>query len=127
MYLFRQLVHLMLSIQVKSESEVAQSCPTLCDPMDSSLHQVPPCMGFSRQEILELVAISFSRESSQPRDWTQVSLILDRCFTVLATREVRGWLQIIIFTSSKEKSTQKSLGLFNVHSYSMVENISKRN
>ena len=33
-----------------SESEVTQSCPTLCDPMDSSLHQAPPSMGFSRQE-----------------------------------------------------------------------------
>ena len=33
-----------------SESEIAQSCPTLCDPMDSSLHQAPPSMGFSRQE-----------------------------------------------------------------------------
>ena len=31
-------------------SEVAQSCPTLCDPMDSGLHQAPPSMGFSRQE-----------------------------------------------------------------------------
>ena len=30
--------------------EVAQSCPTLCDPMDSSLHQAPPSMGFSKQE-----------------------------------------------------------------------------
>ena len=28
----------------------AQLCPTLCDPMDSSLHQAPPSMGFSRQE-----------------------------------------------------------------------------
>ena len=34
----------------ESESEVAQSCLTLCDPMDSSLHQAPPSMGFSRQE-----------------------------------------------------------------------------
>jgi len=33
-----------------SEGEVAQSCLTLCDPMDSSLHQAPPSMGFSRQE-----------------------------------------------------------------------------
>ena len=30
--------------------EVAQSCPTLSDPMDSSLHQAPPSVGFSRQE-----------------------------------------------------------------------------
>ena len=32
------------------ESEVAQSCPALCDPMDSSLLQAPPSMGFSGQE-----------------------------------------------------------------------------
>ena len=30
--------------------EVAQLCPTLCNPMDSGLHQAPPSMGFSRQE-----------------------------------------------------------------------------
>ena len=34
----------------ESESEVAQLCPTLCNPMDGSLHQAPPSMGFSRQE-----------------------------------------------------------------------------
>ena len=34
----------------KKESEPAQSWPTLCDHMDSSLHQAPPSMGFSRQE-----------------------------------------------------------------------------
>ena len=39
-----------LSSERESESEVAHSCPTLCDPMDSSLHQTPPYMGFSRQE-----------------------------------------------------------------------------
>ena len=64
------------------ESKVIQSCPTLCDPIDSSLHQAPPSMGFSKQEVLELVAISFSRESSQPRDGTQVSHIVDRHFTI---------------------------------------------
>ena len=30
--------------------EIVQSCLTLCHPMDSSLHQAPPSMGFSRQE-----------------------------------------------------------------------------
>ena len=34
----------------RKESEVAQSCPTLGDPMDCSLHQDSPSMGFSRQE-----------------------------------------------------------------------------
>ena len=73
------------NLPTKEDSEVNQSCPTLCDPMDSSLHQAPPSMGFSRQEVLEWVAISFSRESSQPRDRTQVSHIVDRHFTVSAT------------------------------------------
>ena len=38
-----------------------QLCPTLCDPMD---HQAPLPVEFFRQEILERVAISFSRGSS---------------------------------------------------------------
>ena len=38
---------LLQCMKVKSESEVAQSCPTLSDPMD---HQAPPSMGFSRQD-----------------------------------------------------------------------------
>ena len=51
---------------MKSESEVPQSCPTLCDPMDYSLQ------GFSvhrifQARVLEWVAISFSRGSSWPR------------------------------------------------------------
>ena len=37
-------------MKVKSESEVAQPCPTLNDPMDCIAHQAPPSMGFSRQE-----------------------------------------------------------------------------
>ena len=59
------------------------------DPMDYS----PPgssVLGISQARILECVAISFSRGSSQPRDQTQVSRIADRFFTVLATREGRG-------------------------------------
>ena len=31
-------------------SEVTQSSPTLCDPVDPVAHQAPPSMGFSRQE-----------------------------------------------------------------------------
>ena len=40
---------LLQCMKVKSESEVAQSCPTLSDPMDCSLPS-SPSMGFSRQE-----------------------------------------------------------------------------
>ena len=48
-------------------SEVAQSCPTLCDPMDYSLPG-SSVHGIFQARILEWVAISFSRESSQPRN-----------------------------------------------------------
>ena len=40
---------LLQCMKVKSESEVAQSCPTLATPWTAA-HQAPPSMGFSRQE-----------------------------------------------------------------------------
>ena len=62
--------------------KVAQSYPTLCDPMDYSVH------GILQARILEWIAFPFSRGSSQPRDWTQVSHVTGRFFTSWATREV---------------------------------------
>ena len=47
---------------------VAMSCPTLCDPTDCSLPG-SSVLGISQASIQEWVAISFSRGSSQPRDW----------------------------------------------------------
>ena len=47
----------------------AQSCPTLCNCMDCSL-PVSSAHGISQAKILEWVAISSSRGSSQPRGWT---------------------------------------------------------
>ena len=71
----------------KSESEVAQLCPTVCDPMDCSLPG-SSIRGILHARVLEWVAISFSRRSSQPRDQTQVSCIAGRRFTIWATGEV---------------------------------------
>ena len=68
---------------IHSESEVAQSCPTLCEPMDCSLPG-SSVHGIFQAIVLEWIAISFSRGSSWPRDRTQVSHIVDRCFTVWA-------------------------------------------
>ena len=53
---------------------VAQSCPTLCDPLDYSLPG-SSVHGIFQARILEWVAISFSRESSWPRDRTSVSCV----------------------------------------------------
>ena len=69
-------------------SEVAQLCPTLCDPIDCSLPG-SSVHGIFQAIVLEWVAIFFSRGSSQPRARTWVSRIVDRRFTVWATREVQ--------------------------------------
>ena len=68
---------------------VPQSCLTLfnfvdCSPPGSSVH------GILQARILEWVAIPFSRGSSWPRNWTRVSCIAGRSFTIWATREAHG-------------------------------------
>ena len=64
--------------------KVTQSCPTLCDPMDYTVHRI------LLVRILEWVAFSFSRESSQPRDQTQVSHTAGGFFTNRAIREAQA-------------------------------------
>ena len=55
--------------------KVAQSSPTLCNPMDYTVH------GILQARILAWVAIAFSKGSSQSRDQTQVSHIAGGFFT----------------------------------------------
>ena len=60
---------------------VTQLCPILCDPLGCSplgfsVH------GISQERILEWITIPFSRGSSSPRDWTQVSHIAGRFFAI---------------------------------------------
>ena len=67
---------------------IAQSCLTPCDPMncslpDSSVH------GISQARILEWVAISSSRGSSHPRDWTCISHIC--CVSCIAVGFFIHW------------------------------------
>ena len=66
-------------LHVKVKVKVAQSCPTLCDPMDCIVQ------GILQARMLEWVALPFSSGSSQPRDWTQVSRIAGGFFTSWAT------------------------------------------
>ena len=72
------------------------SCVRLRDPMDYTAHEI------LQARILEWVVFPFSRGSSQPRDWTQVSQIAGRFFTSGATREAHsqqevGTIAILIF------------------------------
>ena len=77
-------VHLL--IRKGKERKVAQSCPTLCD------------------QVLEWVAISFSRGSSQPRDQTQVSRIAGRHLTHWATREAHNTAMLSCILSTRSSS-----------------------
>ena len=83
-YLFQESSSRKLSCSDKSE--VIQSCPTLCDPMDCRLPGFSS-HGIFHARVLEWVAISSSRGSSWTRDRSQVSCITSKCFTIWATRE----------------------------------------
>ena len=74
-------------------SEVAQSCPTLCDPVDCRLPAFS-VHGVFQARILEWVASSFSRRSSWPRDWTHVSCTTGRFFTSEPSGKSHRWLYI---------------------------------
>ena len=71
------------------KAKVAQLCPTLCAPMDYTVH------GILQARILEWVAFPFSRGSSQPRDQTQVSRIAGGFLTSWATREWKGKIKML--------------------------------
>ena len=83
-----------------------QLCPTLCDPMDSSL----PCSfvhGILWVRALEWIAMPSSRASSQPRDQTHASCssYITGGFHCWATREGHRWLQ-----SCRQKHEQPLFG-----------------
>ena len=85
------LVHVLCVLCLVIQSCPTVSCLTFCDPMDcsppgSSVHGI-----LSWTRILEWVVMPSSRVSSQPRDWTQVSNIVGRFFTIWATREAQEY------------------------------------
>ena len=79
----------------------SQSCLTLCDPKDCSLPG-SSIHGVFQARVLEWVAISFSRRSSLPGDWTWVSQIAGRRFTIWATREAECHKDIFLYLFSLE-------------------------
>ena len=93
--------------------KVAQSCPTLCNPMDYTVR------GIFQARILEWVAFPFARGFSQLRDRTQVSCIAGGSFTSWVTIEIkctisvmhlnRPWINSLPLTLSMEKLSSKKL------------------
>ena len=83
---YRWIKKLNLSI-CWSEVKVTQSCRTLHDPVDYTVH------GILQARTLEWLACPFSRGSSQPRDRIQVSCIARGFFTSWATREAPVYVE----------------------------------
>ena len=72
-------------VRLKVKVKATQSCLALCNSMNYTV------LGILQARILECVAISFSRGSSQHRDWAQVSCIAGRLFINWATRETKKY------------------------------------
>ena len=96
----------------------ARLCLTFCDPMDCN----PPgslSMWILQARILEWVVMPFSRGSSQPRDWTQVSHTAGGFFTIWVTKEAYSSLftnSILAFKNKfKSHSSGKSLQVFSCY------------
>ena len=90
---YRVLVCVLLNTDVSPYAEskvkvkVTQSCPTLCNPMDYTIH------GILQAKILEWVAYPFSSRFSLPRTRIGVSCIAGRFFTIWAIRETLNRVQ----------------------------------
>ena len=84
----------------------------LCNPMGRSL-LAPLSMGILQARILKWVAILSSKGSSQPRDWTQVSLIAGRFFTIWANRKAQ-------YSHSKTKPWSQVTNIFQVNIWQIL-------
>ena len=73
-------------MQSEKRKLMTQLCLNFCDPMDCSLPGFS-VYGILQARVLEWVAISLSRGSSRLKNWTPVSCIAGRVFTLWASRE----------------------------------------
>ena len=105
----------------KVKVQVSQSCPTLCNPIDYTVH------GILQARILEWVAFPFSRGSSQPKDQTRVSCIAGRFFINWAIREAcRRRKEIIkIWAEINEKEMKETIAKINKTETWFFEKINK--
>ena len=98
-------------LSVKLKVLVTQSCPTPCDAMDFSLPG-SSVRGIFQARILEWFAISFSRGSSQPRNWTCVPGTAGRFFTNWATTEAQRSLKSTCIPWMDFPSTSPKIPIF---------------
>ena len=76
----------------ESESEVAQSCPTLCDPMDCSL-PASSIHGIFQARVLKWAAISFSK----------IDVYLELINVVAQKKPTQHWKAIILQLKTQQR------------------------
>ena len=96
------------------ESEVAQSCPTLNDPMDCSLPG-SSVHGIFQARVLEWVAIAFSNEASKYKSWdlnpelvTMLFTLYFHCFSVCTWGSwwKKEWLSVAVFPPQQHEGVK---------------------
>ena len=87
---------------IKVKVKDAQSCPTLCDPMDCTVQ------GILQARILEWVAFPFSRGSSQPRHRTQVSPHCSWIFSQLSHKRSPRIMERVAYPFSRGSSQPRN-------------------
>ena len=90
------------------------SCVRLSDPMNCSL-QGSSVHGIFQARILKWVAISFSRRSSQHRDWTHTSKLVHRLSGQLSSTHLGGLGPLCILLSTAIPSTYMPLARLQTH------------
>ena len=81
-------------LQVKVKMKVTQSCSTLCDPMDYTVH------GILQARMLEWVAYPFSSISSQPRNGIGFSRIAGGFFTDWGQTVSKFYINVLYLVAS---------------------------
>ena len=111
----------------ESESKVAQSCPTLCDPHG---HQAPPSMGFSRQEYWSGFPFPFPQDLPDPgiEPASPVSPTLTgRFFTTVGTCICILWEDTYMLPLTEELSSYFMLNQQPLVAIDLVLGSSQRN
>ena len=120
--MFRKHIELLRKVgaELVTCGQVCVLSLTLCDPMDCS----PPgtsARGIFQARILEWVAVSYSRESSQPRDWTHVSCIGTQILYHYTTWDALSWSlkdikiqingKVLLFYVYSDERQQRIMGI----------------
>ena len=110
-------LHMETSLQRMHACSVTRSCQTLCNPIDCS----PPdssVHGILQAAMLELVAVSYSRGFSWPRDWTHIS-----CISCIGRQTLYHWASWEALQQGKRKQSNFTVKKCDSHSFRQITKV----